>query len=274
LCLIVSFWFAGRSAWSTCWCVLETVLSAFVFVHGIQRVALIVWYFPNDFGFYAPWISVVLCTACVVYTGLCGVICSSRVQNAVLKMKSDHESEIDLLEHGRRAGSRGLGGIDLFEYHDVISISLNVSKVISCWLLFIVFVLGCCLLLIVNLLLFPFSFSSSKFNDGISVVAFLTSVCLWFVYYVRLIYSRGVIGRIMAFREECRSHPFHAHVQALLLMSSIAYAIFLYFSHISYSWFWSLILVRIVRMLKVWVDLHGQNQGSVSARGEVAGDMP
>lgn len=249
---------------------METVLSAAVFVYAIKGVAEII-NDDCDFGWIALWINVVLCTGCVVWTWLSHSICMFKAQGAVNKIKSIHEGEIDRLGCSRRAGSRGLDGIDLFEYHDVITISLNVSKVISLWLLFVFFWLGVLLLLVICLVLFPFNVFSGVGSDFACTLS--VSLCLWFVCYTRLIFSRGVIGRIVTFGEAFRFQPFHVDVRALLLVSSMVYSLLLFFSPVPPMWRWSLITMRTIRTLKVWASLRGQNEGVMEARGEVAGDM-
>lgn len=64
-------------------------------------------------------------------SGLSHSICTFRVQGAVNSTTSIHEGEVDRLGRSRREAPRGLDGVDLFEYHDVTTISLNISRVVS-----------------------------------------------------------------------------------------------------------------------------------------------
>lgn len=85
----------------------------------------------------------------------------------------------------------------------------------------------------------------------------------------------GVVGKLGKFGEAYRTQPFHFHARALLLVSSMAYAVLLYVSPVSSTWRYLLILAHTTRTLKVLLaTARGPVEGMViEASGEDAGDM-
>lgn len=195
---------------------------------------------------------------------------SSRVQKAVRNIISIDEREINRLGRSGRVDSSSLDSVDLFEFHDVVMIALNVMAVISLplWCLFLW--VGVCFSFGVSGLLVPFSFFSG--TSPTFALAFCAFYVLWLGCYTRLIYKLGVVGKFRHFREACRTRPSYPHVPALLLVSSMMYAIFLCVTPLPSLWRWSLITAHTARAVRVWYSLLGQI-GVAKARGEVSADM-
>lgn len=231
---------------------MEAVLSTVVFVYAIKGAVEIIENQDVARGcFLFP--PVVLCIGCAVWTAVSHSICAPRAQGAVNSIVSTNASEIDRLGPVAWADSLSLDGVDLFSYHDVLSLSLNVLKVVSAWLLLQVLSLGLTLCVVVYLLL-AFSLAS----DAYWLLAVF--VPLWLGTYARVMYKYGVVGRTWKLGEACRTQPFHPHVQPMLLVSSLVYAVLLYLSPVPPAWYWSLIATHTARALTVLVSLRWQNE--------------
>eukprot|EP00903_Cladosiphon_okamuranus_P010708 g10120.t1 len=247
-----------------CWCIAESVLSTVVFVYALKGAVEIIENQDVARGcFLFPL--VVLCIGCGVWTGVSHSLCATRVQGAVNSIVSANASEIDRLGPVAWAGSLILDGVDLFSYHDVLSLSLNVLKVVSAWLLLQVLSLGLTLCVVVYLLL-AFTLAC----DPYWLLAVL--VPLWLAAYARVVYKYGIVGRTWKLGEMCRTQPFHSHVRPVLLVSSLVYAVILYLSPVPAAWYWSLIATHTARALLVLISLrrHSERAGE---GGLVAGDM-
>lgn len=252
-----------------CWCIAEAVLSIIVFMYALEGAVEIIKNQDVARGcFLFP--PVVLCIGCAVWTGVSHSIFAPRVQVAVNDIVSTNASEIERLGPVAWADPLSLDGVDLFSYHDVLSLSLNVLKVVSAWLLLQVLSLGLTVCVVIYLLL-AFSLAS----DAYWLLAVF--VPLWLLTYVRVMYKCGVVGRTWKLGEACRTQPFHSHVRPMLLISSLVYAVLLYLSPVPAGWYWSLIATHTARALLVLISLRWPSEhageGSVVA-GDLLYDVP
>lgn len=255
---------AGRTNGSMCWCVAEAVLSTIVFVYALKGAVEIVQNQDVARGcFLFP--PVVLCIGCAVWTGVSHSLLAPRVQVAVNNIVSANAIEINRLGPVAWADTLSLDGVDLFSYHDVLSLSLNVLKVVSAWLLLQVLSLGLTLCVVVYLLL-AFTFAV----DAYWLLAVF--VPLWLGTYARLMYKYGIVGRTWKLGEACRTQPFHPHVRPMLLVSSLVYAVLLYLSPVPAAWYWSLIATHTARALLILISLRWQSERAAEG-GVVAGDL-
>lgn len=135
-----------RNAVSMCWCVVETVLSTIVFVYMVKGAGAAM----KDMGIGVLYIKelrnlpsgtgggyflrtlfpvyALICTGCAVWsaawTGMSHALCTSRMMAAV-------DTAIESI------GAGTTSNVNLFEYHDVITIGLRISKVASISALFL-----------------------------------------------------------------------------------------------------------------------------------------
>ncbi|CAM9410193.1 unnamed protein product, partial [Ectocarpus fasciculatus] len=128
---------SGRSAGSTCLCVVEAVLSTIVFVYIMGDT--VNGCRENDWVLLLPL--VLACTACAVRTGVSHSLCALRVQYAVDDIRSTNNEETNRrLGRGRSAASLDVDdGVDVFEYHDITTMSLNFLRGGMVWLLVLLF---------------------------------------------------------------------------------------------------------------------------------------
>lgn len=107
------------------WCIVETILSIIIFVHAMKEVVEMLKS-PSD-GDLLPY-DVLACTGCAVgcaaWTEVSHSFCPSTSEGAVDSIASINEGGVSRL---------GSDGVDLFEYHDVITTGLKIWKVVSVW---------------------------------------------------------------------------------------------------------------------------------------------
>lgn len=243
---------------------MEAALSTVVFLYALKGAVEIVENQDVARGcFLFP--PVVICIGCAVWTGVSHLACAPRVQGAVNSIVSANAIEIDRLGPVAWADSLSLDDVDLFSYHDIVSLSLNVLKVVSAWLLLQVLSLGLTLCVVVYLLL-AFSLAS----DAYWLLAVF--VPLWLGTYARVMYKYGVVGRTWKLGEACRTQPFHSYVRPLLFVSSLVYAVLLYLSPVPTAWYWVLIATHTARALRVLISLRWQSE-RVTEGGVVAEDL-
>lgn len=105
------------------WCIVETILSIIIFVHAMKEVVEMLKS-PSD-GDLLPY-DVLACTGCAVgcaaWTEVSHSFCPSTSEGAVDSIASINEGGVSRL---------GSDGVDLFEYHDVITTGLKIWKVVS-----------------------------------------------------------------------------------------------------------------------------------------------
>lgn len=247
------FRIVGRSAWSACWSIAETVLSTTFFVSAIKTAV------ENADGCFhfvgvGIWVAV-LCSGCAVWPGICHCLCASRVHRAVNKIKSTNARGFDRLEDGSPEGDLDLDGLDLYEYHDVVTITLNNSRVFFGWLLLLCFGIGWLFCIVASFML-ALPDPRSDPNE-LAVVIFVLSFS-WLGWLTWLMHKYGVVGKIRKFGQAYRTQPFHVDVPALLLVSSAVYALFLCSSPAPSMWKWSLIATHTARVSKVLAFLWGR----------------
>ncbi|CAM9556376.1 unnamed protein product, partial [Ectocarpus fasciculatus] len=93
----------------------------------------------NDWVLLLPL--VIACTTCAVWTGVSHSLCTLRVQYAVDDIRSTNNEETNRrLGRGRSAVSLDVDdGADVFEYHDITTMSLNFLRGGTVWLLVLFF---------------------------------------------------------------------------------------------------------------------------------------
>ena len=215
-------------------------------------------------------LSVAILAFCGIWTGG-SFFFSSRVEEAVHNIVSMHERETTQLGRGGRADCPGLAGVNLFEYHDVVAIGLNVTAVVSLSLLCVCRWLGVCFFCGLALVLVPFNIFSGVPSMFWGVFGAL--FVLWCGCYLWLIYRSAVFSRFRNLREACRTRPSYAHVQALILVSSLLFSVFLCFPPIPPLWRWSLIATHTARATKVWNSIDGQRKFSaIEFQGGFSGE--
>ena len=270
---------ADRSAVSMCWCVLETVLSTIVFLYvmkgagetikdmrsgGLDFRELCNLSVGSIFGslllLFLP-LNALVCTGCAlccaVWTGVSHSLCLSRVRAAV--------DDIDSAAGGggiNRPGGRC--SVNLFEYHDVVTMGLRISKAVSVWVLFQVFFI----MPVVGIVAHWMSYSSD--NWSVLHVLKLVWMALYFVFFVFFLCAIAVI--IVKSGEEYRTRPFHFHARVLLLTSAMVFAVLLYFSPAPSTWRWTLIAIHAIRVSNVLTSLFSQF-GVVDGMIARGGDM-
>ncbi|CAM9716256.1 unnamed protein product, partial [Ectocarpus sp. 12 AP-2014] len=129
---------SGRSAGSMCLCVVEAVLSTIVFLHIMGKTAN--GNIGDDGVLVLPL--VIGCTAFAVWIGASRSLCTLRVQRAVDKLRStDNEATNRRLGRDRPTESLDVdNGVDVFEYHDITTMSLYFLRGVMVWLLVLLFV--------------------------------------------------------------------------------------------------------------------------------------
>lgn len=250
---------------------METALSTIVFgyatkgtVDGLceQDIELSPGEVARSWLLFPP---VLLCIGCTIFTGVSHLVCSVRSQGAVNSTASANACEMKRLGRGKWANYLGDDGVDLHEYHDVITVASHTSKVVSLWILFVFSALLLSFGVVLFLLL------SYGFPLGPTLWSTIAAYLL--VSFV-VFFLRGVTGRIWKSAGACRTQPFHPHTRALLLVSTMIYAVLLYLSPAPSTLRWSVSVTHSTRALKVLASLRGQDEGGVDrAGGEDAGDM-
>lgn len=251
---VSSFRIVGRSAWSTCWSITETVLSTTFFVGAINTAAEKAdGYF--DIERFSLWVVVMVCCGRAMSMGVSHCLCKSRVHRAVNEIKSRNARDIDRLEDGSQETALDLDCLDLYEYHDVVTMAVINSRVILGLLLVLCFGMGWGFCLGLFFVLAPPGPRSDP--SGLAAVAFVLS-CSWLAWFAWSMRKYGVVGKIRNCGEACRVQPFHVDAPALLLVPSVLYALFLCFFLAPSVWKWSLIATHTARVFKVLAFLCGR----------------
>ena len=260
-----------RSAGSNRWAIVEAALSTIVFGYATKRVvdSLCGQNVEVSSGELARgwlmFLPVLLCIGCTLCTGVSHLVCPASSRAAVTNIESVNAHEMKRLGRGKWADSLGVDGLDLFEYHEVITAASYISKVISVWILVVCFVLllffGAVLVLMLSFH-FPLGPTLCK-----AIAAYL--LASFFTFFLC-----SVAGRVWKSAGTCRTQPFHSHARAWLLVPTSVYAVLLlYLSLAPSTWRWSLIVTHTTRALKVLASLRGQEEVLVETGGEDEGDM-
>lgn len=255
---------AGRSAGSIWCCIVETTLSTIVFVYAMLGAMEGPQNGFMDLQFNFVRLCVALAAAGGIWPGasLCFLF---RVQEAVHNTVLIDELETTRLGRSGRADSPGLDGVNLFEYHDVVMIGLNVTAMVSFCLLCVFWWWGTCVCFLISMVLVPFNIFSG--TSPMFWCVFGVLFVFWVGCYLMLICRSGLVGRFTTVGEACRTRPSYAQAQPLVLVSSALYAAFLCIPPIPWLCRWSLITTHTARAIKVWKSLDGQG-GVVEAHGE------
>lgn len=205
---------------------------------------------------------VIGCTAFAVWIGASRSLCTLRVQRAVDKIQStDNEETNRRLGRDRSAESLDVdNGVDVFEYHDITTMSLYFLRGVMVWLLVLLYVFA---LSVVGLFLYVSTCQSWFWSVCQSLPwYFLPLLCavalLWTGCFTRCLYRRSTVEAIRTFGEPCRTKTSYLHAWKYLFAGSLLYAALLYASPAPPVWRWALIATHSVRAVKVLVSLHGQ----------------
>lgn len=268
---------------SRCLCVVETALAAIVFVYVMKGAGESI-YDINDMvtrrlnfrelskypgatigGFLLrmciPLDVLVLagCAVwCVVWTGVRHSLCARRVKAAVDNIETISEGGIN--RPGRRS-------IDLYEYHDVITIGLRISKVVFVWINFQWLTLVPAVIIVGSVL--------SYSNNNWSVLNICELLFFFMYFFIFTILLCILVYCTVKSGEECRTQPLGLHARRLLFASTIVFAVVLYISPAPSTWRWSLMAIHAARVLILSVSLARQGDIDVELDGitERAGDM-
>lgn len=273
--------FAGGATRSTCLCVLEAVLAAIVFVYTAlyfvysMRGSVKLSIEQDHRGFVHEALLFVLFTALLLTDGVFGIVlfvtgCAVRtgVAHSVGRLNPSggaSPGDADRLERDRLAESLELDGVNLFDFHEVVTTSVSILSGFLAWLLFQLVSLAFSL---------PFAFLLVMSSIGASenLPVWLVFTALQLVASVRLFYALSVGDKFRKLEQSCRTQPSCKLVRAVLVLSSIAYAVVVCVSPAPPVWQWSLIVTHAARALKLLVSLRDQSEGVGAAAAHVPRD--
>eukprot|EP00752_Nemacystus_decipiens_P008687 g7754.t1 len=260
----------GRSAGSKCLCVLEAALAAAVFFY--TALDFVYWASitdeKDDKGLVHETFFFVLVMALMLTDGAFGValfVTGSAVKTGVAHSLGRSNpptgtagggaGDIDRLERDRLEESLERDGVNVFDFREIVTTSVSVLWGISAFLL---------LQLVSLVLSLPFSFclvffSSTADSETEHVGVWLVFVALELLAFTRLLHRFRFGEKFRSLEQECRTQPSCSRVRVVLVASSIAYALVLYFSPAPPEWQWSLIAVHTVRASKLLVSLRDQS---------------
>lgn len=239
-----------------CWCIVEAVLSTIVFGYTVKVDVLNVLSVSAQalFGYLAV-------AGYAVWTGVSYYLCTSRVHAAVNDIKAVHARESSGLRRDGPAASLDIGGVDLFEYHDIASMSSNMLQLAFVWLLFLgpisipLFIIS---LLVSLLTCQEWAFlSCNSYSMFFTPLIFFLSV-LYLGYFSRFLYTSGVITKIWNLGKPCQNQPFsfkHCTAWTLMSVGSLVYTAFMFSSSAPSVWRWGVILTHNARTLRVLYSL-------------------
>jgi len=240
-----------------CWCIVEAVLSTIVFGYTVKVDVLNVLSVNVRalFGYLAV-------AGYAVWTGASYYLCTSRVDAAVNDVKAVNTRESSSMRGDGSAASVGLGGMDLFEYHDIASMSSNMIQLAFVWLLFRGPV--CIALSIIALLASLFTcqewawFSCNSYSIFFAPLVFVFSA-LYLGYLARFLYTSGVVDKIWNLGKPCQNQPFsfkHCTAWTLISVGSLVYTVFMFTSSAPSVWRWGVVLTHAARTLRVLCSLY------------------
>ena len=259
------FCWAGRSAGSMCWCIVGAVLSTIVFgytvkgsVDGLKDgseglcsfflllLMLLLW-----------WLSP---TIIAVWTGVYHCLCTSKVQTAVETIKAANAREAEGVRNDGQMAPVGLDGVDLFEYHDVTSMSSNMTKLGIVWVLSQVLTIPL-FIVFLGLALSTCEMGFLAFNSCpvylIPLDCFISALFLGCV--ARALFKSGIVKKILDVGKPCQTMPFSTvfcHVWTVVWVGSlVVYNAFTFVSPAPVMWRWGAILMHTTRTVKVLYSL-------------------
>ncbi len=234
-----------------CWCIVEAVLSTIVFGYTV-KVGVTV---QALFGYLAV-------AGYAVWTGVSCYLCASRVQATVTDIKAVNARESSSLRHDGLASYLDIGGVDLFEYHDIASMSSNMLRMAFVWLLFlgpVCIPLVIILILVTSLTCQQWSWlSCTSYSMLFPPLMFLVSA-VYLGYFTRFLYTSGVINTIWDLGKPCQNQPFsfkYCTAWTLISAGSIVYVAFTFTSSAPSVWRSGVILTHTARALRVLYSLH------------------
>lgn len=171
---------------------------------------------------------------------------------------STNACEIARLGRGRWADFLGVDGVDLFEFHEVVTVASRFSRVVSVWILLV------CSTLLLSFGVVLFLMLSYHFPLGPTLWSAIAAYLL--AASVTLLMG-GAAGRIWRSAGACRTQPFHPRTRALVLVATMVYIVLLHFCPAPSTWGWSLAVIHTTRALKVLASLRGQDNGVVDTAG-------
>ena len=267
---------AGRSSGSKWLCVLEAVLAAVVFFY--TALDFVYWASitdeKDDKGFVHEAVFFVLVMALMLTDGSFGIalfVTGSAVKTGVAHSLAvggsspqgagNPAGDIDRLERDRLAESLERDGVNVFDFREIVTTSVRVLSGTS----------GFLLLQVVSMALsLPFGFclvffSSNADSETEHVGVWLVFVALELFAFTRLFYRFRVGEKFRNLEQECRTQPTCTRVRVVLVLSSVAYAVVVYFSPAPSECQWSLIAMHTARALKLLVSLRDQSEAMGAA---------
>ena len=238
-----------------CWSIMEAVLSTIVFGYTVKNLDL-----EALFGYVAV-------AGYAVWTGVSYYLCTSKAQAAVNNIKAVNGRVTSSLRNDAQVGSLGPDDVDLFEYHDIASMSSNMLQLATVWILtpvcfiplgFIVLVLG-----LLTCQEGYFAISSCPVYFAPTMILFSA---LYLGYFARFLYTLGVVDTIWNLGKPCQIKPFsflYCSAWTLISVGSIVHTAFMFFSSAPSIWRWGVIVTHTTRASRVMYSLHiaGHGQG-------------
>ncbi len=244
------------------WCIAEAVLSAVAFGYTLKvGVNGLKVHNVDDVAWWLQVLWVVLLSGCAVWSGVSHSLCTSKVQAAVGGIEAANARESSSVRLDGSVSSLGLDGVDLFEYHDITSMSWNMSKLASVpVLLYGIGIVPLIISLIVGILTcaeWAFFSCNSHSMFYVPVTVFVSALFLG--CGARMLYTSGVVGDIVStFREAVPNQAVFdhiLHIWTLVLVGGFLYNACMLFSPAPSVWRWGATLTHTARTLKVLYSL-------------------
>jgi len=194
------------------------------------------------------------CLGFAIWNSLANILCKSRVQGAVDSIVRRNAAMNNRSREGTWIDDRDLDGVDLFLYHEMLTHSLGLLKVVSTWFLLLVFFYGPVILLVLCVTSVYFSFLTG-FGDVRFMAVLGALSLLWLLCFLPILCKSGIVGMYRALAEMCLSRPRCTVARAFLLSCGIVYALLLSFSPVASAWRWSLVATHSTRVLSVLASL-------------------
>jgi len=244
-----------------CWCIVDAVLSAVAFGYTVKVGLNGLKAHSNDVAWLLQVLWVVSLSGCAVWSGVSHSLRTSKVKAAVGSIKAANARESSSFPRHGPVASLDLGGVDLFEYHDITSMSWNMSKLASVpVLLYGVGVVPLLISLIVGMFTcteWAFFSCNAHSSFYVPLTVMLSALLLGFVG--RMLYTSGVVGDIVStFGEALPNQAVFdhiLHVWTLVLVGGFLYNACMFFSPSPSMWRWGTILTHTARTLKVLYSL-------------------
>lgn len=185
---------------------------------------------------------------------------------------AESAGDMDRLERDRLVGCLERDGVDMFDFDEMMSSSVNILLGIASFLLLqlasIPFLFPYTFFLIIS----SFNLSGSSVGSGNAFV-WLGLYALILLASKHLFYRLGIGDMFRKLEQSCRTQPRCTLARAMVVLSSLFYAGVLSLSPVPAVWQWSLIVTHSARALKLLVSVRDQSEGMVAA-ADVSRDIP